>query len=202
MTRRVALLAAALALGWAAAAGAQVTNEQPASMLVFPKLIVGGSRDAVIQVSNSGNSTIGVHCWYVDGALTFPDLPPGGINPPRCAVTDFQLVLTQKQPTSWVASRGRPVDPLDNQCGEIGSILVTRLPACNEPSIAEAVRGDDLFRILLEHRKAGVTRLWAGTLCSFLVGFLWSGLTYALADRVARAIGEPALPPIAGPPRD
>jgi hypothetical protein len=117
MVNRVAGLLVAGVFGLLPAAGAQVTTEHAASIVVFPKVVVDVSRDTVIQLSNSANATIAAHCWYVDGALVAPELPPGPLNPPRWTITNFDLVLTQQQPTSWVASRGRPVDPLDEPCG-------------------------------------------------------------------------------------
>jgi hypothetical protein len=56
------------------------------------------------------------HCWYVNGALTFPDLPAGPINPPIWAMVDFPITLTHDQPTSFAASLGRRNDSTDPPC--------------------------------------------------------------------------------------
>ena len=95
---------------------AQISTEGPASIVVFPKVIAAGTRDTFIQISNVTNSTVYAQCWYVNGALLFPDLPPGPGNPPLWVTFDFTLTLTHNQPTNWVVSRGRPVDPLDPGC--------------------------------------------------------------------------------------
>jgi hypothetical protein len=116
MVHRIGWVVLASAIGWAAPAAAQVTTDQPASIVVFPKVVVDASRDTVIQLSNTANATVGVRCWYVDARLLFPELPPGPSNPPQWIVTDFELVLTRQQPTVWVGSRGRPIDALDEPC--------------------------------------------------------------------------------------
>jgi hypothetical protein len=94
----------------------QVTTEKSASILVFPKVIADGTRDTVIQITNTSNSMVHAHCFYVNGALTFPDLPPGPINPPLWIETDFDIWLTKQQPTHWVVSQGRLVNPTDPPC--------------------------------------------------------------------------------------
>jgi hypothetical protein len=53
------------------------------------------------------NITAQARCFYIDGSTD----PFTGR--PRWQVTDFSIVLTRQQPTHWVVSRGRPVDPSD-----------------------------------------------------------------------------------------
>ncbi|MDX2167507.1 MAG: hypothetical protein SF182_10605 [Deltaproteobacteria bacterium] len=108
-----AVLAIALGTG---AAQAQVSSESSASILVFPKIVYDGSRDTLIQIVNGANSEVHAHCWYVNGAPTFPDLPAGPLNPPTWAMVDFPITLTRNQPTSFVASRGRLSAPDDPAC--------------------------------------------------------------------------------------
>lgn len=108
-----ALLAIALGTG---AAQAQVSSEASASILVFPKIVYDGSRDTLVQIVNVANSQVHAHCWYVNAALTFPELPAGPTNPPIWAMVDFPITLTHDQPTSFVASRGRIADPSDLPC--------------------------------------------------------------------------------------
>lgn len=105
-----------LLAGWLPAAQAEVVTEQGASILVFPKVVVDGTRDTLIQITNTGNSTVHAHCFYVNGALTFPDLDPGPSNPPLWTEIDFDIWLTRQQPTYWLASEGRLVDPTDVPC--------------------------------------------------------------------------------------
>lgn len=116
MAKRAAWALAAVVFGLLSPVGAQVTTEHAASIVVFPKVVADASRDTVLQLSNTANAAVGARCWYLDGALSFPELPPGPLNPPRWVVTKFELFLTRQQPTSWVASRGRSVDPSDDPC--------------------------------------------------------------------------------------
>lgn len=113
---RVGLMAAALVVSVAGAAQAQVTTELSASILVFPKIVSNGTRDTIIQISNTSNGLVYAHCFYVNGALTFPDLPPGPLNPPLWTEVDFELELTKQQPTHWVVSQGRLYNPFADPC--------------------------------------------------------------------------------------
>ena len=113
---RVGLMAAALVGLAVGGAQAQVTTEKSASILVFPKVIANGTADTVIQITNTSNSMVHAHCFYVNGALTFPDLPPGAINPPLWTEVDFDIWLTKQQPTHWVVSQGRLVNAADAPC--------------------------------------------------------------------------------------
>lgn len=110
------LVAFALALS-ASAARADFSTERPGSILIFPKVvntISQDGRDTVIQITNTSNLTRYVRCFYVNGAAENPFFPPDPLdNPPLCSVTDFELTLTRQQPTHWLVSQGRPVDPTD-----------------------------------------------------------------------------------------
>lgn len=101
-------LAALVGLGYQTKpAAAAVTTEQSASILVFPKVVADGTRDTIIQITNTSNSIRQAHCFYVNGALANPLLPPGQFNQPQCIETDFDILLTRQQPTHWVVSQGR-----------------------------------------------------------------------------------------------
>jgi hypothetical protein len=113
---RVGLMAAALVGLVASGAAADVTTEQSASILVFPKVIADGTRDTIIQITNTSNSMVHAHCFYVNAAPVFPDLPPGPGNPPQWQEIDFDIWLTKQQPTHWVVSTGRLVDAGDARC--------------------------------------------------------------------------------------
>jgi hypothetical protein len=93
-----------------------VTTEQSASILVFPKVIADGTRDTIIQITNTSNNMQHAHCFYVNGAPTTPGLPPGLLNPPLCTEIDFDIWLTRQQPTHWVVSTGRLYNPTDKTC--------------------------------------------------------------------------------------
>jgi hypothetical protein len=96
-----------------------VTTEQSASILVFPKVIADGTRDTVIQITNTTNVMRHAHCFYVNGAPVDSTLPPGPLNQPQCMETDFDLWLTKQQPTHWVVSRGRQIYPPDQDCRKV-----------------------------------------------------------------------------------
>jgi len=97
-------------------ARAQATTVASASVLVFPRVIVNGTWETTIQISNDANRPAYAHCYYVNGALTDPSQHPGPANPPLWAMLDFPIVLERRQPTHWVASRGRLNDPSDSGC--------------------------------------------------------------------------------------
>lgn len=109
-------LAALVGLGLARPVAAAVTTEQSASILVFPKVISDGTRDTIIQITNTSNNMRHAHCFYVNGALTNPSLPVGPLNPPLWTEIDFDIWLTKQQPTHWVVSTGRLDNPLDRNC--------------------------------------------------------------------------------------
>ena len=123
---RIGLMAAALVGLVASGASAEVTTDRSASILVFPKVISDGTRDTVIQITNTSNSMVHAHCFYVNGALTFPfgldGIPNTGdevasqLNPPLWTEIDFDIWLTKQQPTHWLVSEGRLVDPTDESC--------------------------------------------------------------------------------------
>jgi hypothetical protein len=101
-------------LALASVARAEVSTDVSGSMLVFPKVVWTGfdgdettpARDTVIQISNTSNNLVHAHCFYVNGAEF-----NGRV---LWQVTDFQIWLTRQQPTHWVASQGRSVNPSDN----------------------------------------------------------------------------------------
>jgi len=113
------LCASSLALGAVVGgAHADVTTEKGASILVFPKLQANESTDTIIQITNTGNSVTFAHCNYVDASLSdiVSGLPcdfPSQSCVPAWQEVDFEIVLTKQQPTHWLLSTGRRVDPFD-----------------------------------------------------------------------------------------
>ena len=97
----------------AGAAWADVTTERPGSILILPKIVADGTRDTLIEITNTSNTLVNAHCYYVNGAPLDPTQPPGPQNPPLWQEVDFFLFLTRQQPTQWLASEGRRVSPLD-----------------------------------------------------------------------------------------
>jgi hypothetical protein len=97
----------------ASVASATVTTERATSLVAFPKVIAQGTRDTIIQISNVSNMPVFAHCYYINGALTNPDEDPGPFNPPLWNELNFDIALTKQQPTMWLVSEGREVDPTD-----------------------------------------------------------------------------------------
>ncbi|HVN85587.1 MAG TPA: hypothetical protein VMW17_12165 [Candidatus Binatia bacterium] len=88
---------------WTGLARAQTTTTEAASVLVFPRVVVTGSWDTIIQIGNNANRPANARCYYANGTIWAP--------------TNFSLAFHQQQPTHWVASRGRALDPNDQECG-------------------------------------------------------------------------------------
>jgi hypothetical protein len=102
----------------ASSARADVTIEKGSSILVFPKVLADGTYDTTIQITNTGNSMVQVKCYYVNATLfstlTYtPCTVPSATCVPQWQETDFSIWLTKQQPTHWLASAGRQVDPFD-----------------------------------------------------------------------------------------
>ncbi|HVN87162.1 MAG TPA: hypothetical protein VMW17_20210 [Candidatus Binatia bacterium] len=97
----------------------RATIDRTGDILVFPKVVydtgaAATARDTVIRISNTFNHPAELHCFYVDARLANPGQPPDPVfNPRRWQETDFEIFLTAQQPTHWVVSQGRPVDPTD-----------------------------------------------------------------------------------------
>jgi hypothetical protein len=117
-----------MALGvMATSARADVVTEQGASILIFPKVLNTSAVDTVIQITNRSQQMVHVHCFYVDAQLpSFCDQedPRTGCNP-QWNETDFTIWLTRQQPTHWVVSSGRPIDPSDDFMHSTAGALMT-----------------------------------------------------------------------------
>lgn len=112
--RHAVVGAAVASLFWASAAQADVTTENGASILVFPKVRVADGYNTVIQITNISNDLVFARCFYVNAQLQNPNIPEHPIlNPPLWLETDFNIRLTRQQPTQWEVSRGRGVNPFD-----------------------------------------------------------------------------------------
>ncbi|MFN8640736.1 MAG: hypothetical protein U0802_03415 [Candidatus Binatia bacterium] len=109
-------------LAFVAPASADSTTERSSSILIFPKVVYDGSRDTVIQISNTSNSMVHAHCFYVDATpicIGSGDCLAGtcsGTCEPQWQEVDFNIWLTKQQPTHWTASVGRFTNPADEPC--------------------------------------------------------------------------------------
>jgi hypothetical protein len=115
-----------------------------------------GTRDTIIQIGNTSNSLVHARCFYVNGA-----------DSAQCSETDFDIWLTRKQPTHWVASVGRLTfdDPpgSDNnandngfppglippvQQGFIGELKCVQVDPSDAPLRMNALKGEATIRNL------------------------------------------------------
>jgi len=131
------------------AAQADITTERSASILIFPKLVFDSSGlqtgtpvDTIIQISNTSNSMVFAHCFYVNAVPPDPTRPPSSTNPPIWQEVDFEIFLTKQQPTHWLLSNGRLDDPSDNKncsvdCSGAGFDPGRIPPAGNDPFTGE-----------------------------------------------------------------
>ncbi len=124
---RWAVCAAASVVIFAGIAGARSTTNRPASIVVWPKIVVdtsgalvGTPTDTKIMLSSTNASGIKqAHCFYINAtghcslnnALACRSsfdcsLRDAGECVPSWSETDFDVVLTQEQPLAWYASNG------------------------------------------------------------------------------------------------
>jgi hypothetical protein len=88
-------------VGYVGLARADVTSDAPGSIIIFPKVIADGTRDTLIQITNTKNVRTNAHCWYFN-ALD------------DCRPNNFSIELSPQQPTFWRVSTGRRFD--DGDC--------------------------------------------------------------------------------------
>jgi hypothetical protein len=106
LSRSLGLLLLLLLLPATPPSRAEVTTDQPGAILVFPKVLVDGTRDTIIQISNASGTQVRLRCFYTTRALDTE-------NREVWLTVDFNISLTRLQPTLWLASTGRPVNPTD-----------------------------------------------------------------------------------------
>jgi len=133
MRRRIStcitLLACVCVLWGGSIVQAQVVADQPAAILMFPKILVDTSAgqservDTLIRISNVSNDRpITLHCFYVNtnghcrsqSARICDPYTVGAENPcdpfdpcvPGWQETNFVVNITARQPVAWLASQG------------------------------------------------------------------------------------------------
>jgi len=132
-------IACVLALSGSAQAQTQtatVSSDQPAGLIVFPRIVsdpsdlfdTGVNTDTVIQITNTDDVLHVVHCFYVSATSTCStgtntagtaggecrtaaDCVGTGArcDPNWGPIRNFDLVLSPNQPVGWTASTGAPV---------------------------------------------------------------------------------------------
>lgn len=94
-----------------------VTTDQSGSIVIFPKVVAAGTRDTLIQITNTSNSPVLAHCVYIatgtcsttesQHCTANAECPSGETCLLSCTEDDFDIFLTAQQPTMWRASTGR-----------------------------------------------------------------------------------------------
>ena len=135
MMRSGGVAAAVITLGMLGVARADVASDQPATILIFPKLVVdtsaqfGPATDSEVQITNTSNSVIGARCFLINATSFCSNSPVnqpiactpeteasanpkcvGGTCVPQWTENDFRMTLTKRQPVSWKLSEGRLSD--------------------------------------------------------------------------------------------
>lgn len=149
MIGRWAAVVSLALVGTTAVASADITTERSASIVIFPKIVFDSSGlqtgtpvDTIIQISNTSNSMVFAHCFYVNAVPPDPRKPPSATNVPIWQEVDFEIFLTKQQPTHWLLSDGRQEDPSDNKscstdCSGAGFDPGRIPPAGNDPFTGE-----------------------------------------------------------------
>lgn len=101
------ILAVACTVSIPYAAPADVSTDRPGAILIFPKVASDRDRETIIQISNNIGARVFLRCFYTDGRSEL------GGGEPAWLVTDFNITLTQLQPTVWLAGEGLPAVPPD-----------------------------------------------------------------------------------------
>jgi len=121
-------------------ARADVTTDQSGSIIIFPKVIADGTRDTLIQITNTSNMSAQAQCFYVNtagfcsltttqGCSLDSDCPQPETCVRQCQPINFSIFLTAQQPTVWRVSTGRLVD--------------TTVPACKLGEPCSCTVGDN-----------------------------------------------------------
>ncbi len=159
-----AALAAAVLLGQASMAAAGTTADKAAALITYPYVTVDPTNgvDTFIQLVNDDADPVDVKCFLENTTercvianatpcLSDLDCPSGDqCGFPFYQVTEFNLVLTARQPVSWQASSGRTSLPLPGNSGSIpavpgvpfrGVLRCLALDAVGAPSDQNVLRG-------------------------------------------------------------
>jgi hypothetical protein len=122
IAQTTAIIGAVLMTVGAVPCAAQLSLE-PAAVVVFPHILVDGSRetDTVVQLGNASDTPVEVRCSYEnltpacdgDGSCLTDRRECSGSCLVDRGVTVFRVRLTGRQPFGWSVARGRSALPLD-----------------------------------------------------------------------------------------
>jgi hypothetical protein len=168
--------AVSLVVAGAAPVSAAPDHDNPAGVLIYPKVVVdlASGIDTRLHLSNTSDLPQMAHCFYVNAnshctntggvCSTFMDCQDTatgffGACVPGWIETNFDIFLTSRQPLGWVASEGLAGNDLpcrstflqQNPCGvNNGSNNGTRIPPISEtPYVGElkCIQADPISRL-------------------------------------------------------
>jgi len=122
-------------------ARADVTSDTPGSIVIFPKVIADGTRDTLIQLTNTSNTSTSAHCWYFDATN-------------NCQPNDFSVDLTAQQPIYWRVSTGRSTGDASggNFLGNVpkrinfqGELKCVQVDGSDAPTMGNSLKGEALL---------------------------------------------------------
>src|SRR5262245_38963369 len=112
------MLAGAIVLSGVRIGRAEVASDRAAAIVVFPRIAVDEVTETQIQLTNTSTDTQIRHCFYINATshcsisqracdnIEDPCENAEGLCLPGWIETDFQVILTPRQPIAWVASKG------------------------------------------------------------------------------------------------
>jgi len=122
---RAGLTLGACLVGLVSVASAMTTSDRPASILMWPKIVVNEATDTVVDISNVSRNLTAAHCWMINAnshcassssragepCTEARECPLDGVSGfaacvPGWSEIDFELYITPDQPLAWAASRG------------------------------------------------------------------------------------------------
>lgn len=124
-------------LASARCAGAEVTTDRGASVLVFPKVFADGGADTTIQLTNLSDNSIAAHCLYVDGTSG------------SWQSVEFTFALEPERPVQWTVAHGRMAAPEEDPPIDIpaapasfrGELLCVQVDGTGAPSSGNELAG-------------------------------------------------------------
>lgn len=150
-TRRVAsaaragLTIGACLVGLVSVASSMTTSDKPASILMWPKVVVTESTDTLVDISNVSSNLVAAHCWLINANSHCASSSSNAGAPcenssdcplelrqgyaacvPGWSEIDFEINITPDQPLAWRASAGLrpcrgsgcgPCNPGTQDCG-------------------------------------------------------------------------------------
>ena len=142
-------------------ARADVTTDQPGSIIIFPKVVVDASRDTFIQITNTSNMAVAARCNYISyGTCSLTttqhcnadsECPLNETCELPCNEQGFDIALTAQQPTVWSVADGRTTGDLPGffpatvppqPVGFIGELKCVQIDSSDAPVTSNSLKGE------------------------------------------------------------